>query len=65
MYKEIIDPSFKWNNFTIEEQNKILASERSNNQLDSAKLLKLYPNIRDIKTGIKDILIQMKTTMNN
>jgi len=65
MYKEIIDPSFKWNNFTIEEQNKILASERSNNQLDSAKLVKLYPNIRDIKTGVKDILIQMKTTMNN
>lgn len=65
MYKEIIDPSFEWSNFSIEEQNKILASERSNNQLDSSKLLNIYPNIRDIKTGVREILIQMKTTMNN
>ena len=33
MYKEIVDPDFTWINFTIEEQNEILASGRSNNFL--------------------------------
>ena len=49
MYKEIVDPSFTWKNFTSEEQNKILASERSNNFLDTSKLEKEYdvPNIKD------------------
>ena len=31
MYKEIVDSDFTWKNFTLEEQSKILASERSNN----------------------------------
>ena len=26
MYKEIVDPNFKWENFSIEEQDKILLS---------------------------------------
>jgi len=65
MYKEIVDNDFKWENFTIEEQNKVLASERSNNKLDSNKLLSLYPNVRDIKTGIRECLIQIKLRMNN
>jgi hypothetical protein len=33
MYKEIVDPTFTWNNFRLEEQNQILASKRSNNFL--------------------------------
>ena len=33
MYKEIVDPNFTWENFDIEEQNKILDSKRSNNYL--------------------------------
>ncbi len=64
MYKELVDPNFKWENFTIEEQNKILASERSNNYLDTTKLVNMYPNIRDIKTGIRECLIKMKTITN-
>ena len=50
MYKNIVDPLFSWENFNIEEQNKILASERSNNFLDTSKLEQEYvdiPNIRD------------------
>jgi dTDP-4-dehydrorhamnose reductase len=52
MYKEYIDNNFKWNNFTIEEQNKILASKRSNNQLDTEKLENKY-KVMNIKDAVK------------
>lgn len=42
MYREIIDPTFTYQNFTLEEQNKILRSERSNNRLDTTALEKDY-----------------------
>jgi hypothetical protein len=60
MYKEIVDPQFKWENFTIEEQNKILAGGRSNNFLDTTKLETLYPSVKNIKESIREILIKMK-----
>lgn len=60
LYKEIINPDFKWENMTIEEQNKILLSERSNNILNTEKLKKLYPDVKDIKTSIKDLFLKLK-----
>lgn len=39
MYKEIVDPNFTYENFTIDEQNKILEAKRSNNELDATKLM--------------------------
>lgn len=60
MYKEIVNPSFKWENFTVEEQNKILDSKRSNNYLDTTKLESLYPNINNIKISVRKILEQYK-----
>ena len=65
MYKEIIDPAFEWENFTIEEQNTILLSKRSNNYLDTNKLENLYPNVKPIKESVRDILIKMKNNYNN
>ena len=59
LYKEIINPDFKWENMTIEEQNKILLSERSNNILNTEKLKKLYPDVKDIKTSIKDLFLKL------
>jgi dTDP-4-dehydrorhamnose reductase len=59
MYKEIIDPSFTWENFTIDEQNSILASKRSNNYLDTTKLESIA-TIPDIKTSIRNVLLRMK-----
>ena len=56
MYKEYVDSSFKWKNFSIEEQNKILLSKRSNIELSSKKLYEQYPNIPDIKTSIENCL---------
>jgi len=42
MYKDMIDPSFHYENFTMEEQNKILRAERSNNLLSTEHLEKEY-----------------------
>ena len=53
MYKKHIDNDFTWKNFTIEEQNLILLSMRSNIQLSNDKLYNLYPNIPDIKTSVE------------
>ena len=60
MYKEIVDPSFTWKNFSIEEQNKILAAGRSNNYLDTSRLEQLYPTVKNIKESVKECLIKMK-----
>nr|QDY51644.1 hypothetical protein 1_29 [Mimiviridae sp. ChoanoV1] len=60
MYRDIVDNSFTWENFTIEEQNNILDSKRSNNFLCTKKLEWLYPNIKDIKVSVKDILNNYK-----
>jgi hypothetical protein len=60
MYKEIVDPSFTWKNFSLEDQAKILAADRSNNSLDSSKLLGLYPEVKHIKESIRGVLERMK-----
>ena len=56
MYKELVDPNFTWNNFTLEEQSQVLLSQRSNNELDSTKLIQFAPNVKDIKTSVRDLL---------
>jgi hypothetical protein len=59
MYKEIVDKDFTWNNFSIEEQRQILASERSNNFLDTSRLESLY-KVKGIKESVRDVLYKMK-----
>jgi len=61
MYKEIVDPEFTWNNFTIDEQNEVLASKRSNNFLDTTRLEIYYPEVMNIKESVRKILVDMKT----
>ena len=58
MYKEIVDNSFTWKNFTIEEQDKILLGKRSNNYLDTTKLESKY-KILPIKESIYNCLKKM------
>jgi dTDP-glucose 4,6-dehydratase len=60
MYKEIVDPSFEWKNFTVEEQSKILVADRSNNYLDTQKLENLFPNVKNIKDSVREMLQQYK-----
>ena len=38
LYRDIVDPSFEWRNFSITEQDEVLAAGRSNNRLDHRKL---------------------------
>jgi 3,5-epimerase/4-reductase len=42
MYREIVDPSFVWKNFTLEEQDQVLLSKRSNNHLDTVLLETIF-----------------------
>jgi dTDP-glucose 4,6-dehydratase len=63
MYKEIVDPLFTWKNFSQEEQRKTLASDRSNNFLDTTKLETLFPEVRNIKDATRDSLIQYKKNL--
>ena len=60
MYRELVDPTFTWNNFTQEEQRKILAADRSNNFLDTTRLEQMYPDIKNIKQSIRDCLLTYK-----
>lgn len=60
LYKEYIDKDFSWENFTIEEQNKVLDSKRSNNHLDTIKLENLFPYVKNIKDSLKDIIMNYK-----
>lgn len=60
MYKEIVDSNFSIQNFTVEEQNAILASRRSNNYLDTSRLKELYPEILNIKDGVRECLVSIK-----
>lgn len=39
LYKKYIDESFTYKNFSLEEQAKVLAAGRSNNELDATKLV--------------------------
>jgi 3,5-epimerase/4-reductase len=69
MYKEIVDPDFVWDNFSIEEQNVVLASKRSNNCLNTRILetetdADLY-DVKPIKEAVKEILINMKANISS
>lgn len=52
MYKEYIDSDFKWTNFTLEEQAKVIIAPRSNNELDASKLKKEFPELLSIKESL-------------
>ncbi|KAF2283563.1 hypothetical protein GH714_011994 [Hevea brasiliensis] len=57
LYKQYIDPEFKWVNFNLEEQAKEIAP-RSNNELDASKLKKEFPNMLSIKDSIINYVFQ-------
>lgn len=59
MYKEIVDPEFTWTNFSMEEQNQILASKRSNNCLNTDKLVSLCPNILSIQESVRNVILRI------
>lgn len=56
LYKQYVDPSFEWDNFDIDEQNKVISSERSNNHLDTSKLQMMYPNVLNVYEAVEKIM---------
>ena len=65
MYQEIVDPYHRWENFSIEEQNQILLSKRSNNFMETIKLQTIYPHVKHIRESIRDVLLSMRLQINN
>lgn len=64
MYREIVDEKFTWNNFSIDEQDKLLMSKRSNNRLNTDKLEDNYA-VMNIKDSIREIFIKMREKRDN
>jgi len=62
LYKKYVDQSFAYENFTIEEQDRILKSRRSNNQLDTEKLEKEFPELPGIQNSIHNVFEKMALT---
>ncbi|XP_057550819.1 trifunctional UDP-glucose 4,6-dehydratase/UDP-4-keto-6-deoxy-D-glucose 3,5-epimerase/UDP-4-keto-L-rhamnose-reductase RHM1-like [Amaranthus tricolor] len=52
MYKNYMDPDFKWANFTLEEQAKVIVAPRSNNEMDATKLKTEFPELLHIKDSL-------------
>lgn len=52
MYKEHVDPNFTWENFTVEEQAKVIVAPRSNNLLETDRIQKEFPEILDIRSSL-------------
>jgi 3,5-epimerase/4-reductase len=59
LYREMINPNFTWQNFTLEEQQKILKSDRSNNALKTLKISSSY-DILNINESMKNIIKNFK-----
>ena len=60
IYREIVDPDCIWQNFSAQDQRKILTSDRSNNYLDTERLERLYPDVKNIKVSIREMLCLYK-----
>ncbi|CAN6820409.1 unnamed protein product [Brassica oleracea var. botrytis] len=43
---------FKWSNFTVEEQAKVIVAPRSNNEMDGSKLSKEFPEMLPITEAL-------------
>jgi hypothetical protein len=63
-YRDLINPSFTWENFTLEEQSKVLKSDRSNNLLDTTLAESEYPEIKGIAESVNSILLKLNKNIN-
>lgn len=66
LYKKYIDPTYTYYNFSLEEQAKVIKAGRSNNELDTTKLIRDMPEgivINDIKTAVELCFQRMKDNL--
>lgn len=59
MYKEIVDPSFTYTNFDLEEHNKVVVAKRSNNTLDTSRIESLFGSsgLKPIHEAVRDAFL--------
>lgn len=60
LYKKYVDPSHSYENFSLEEQAKILKARRANAELSAEKLCKLYPSIPHIRSSMINLFKTIK-----
>jgi len=65
LYKKYINPEFKYDNFSEEEQAKILKAGRSNNELNTTKLETAFPELKEMHVlkSIHGVFKRMKVNL--
>ena len=63
MYKEYYNQDFTWENFSLEEQAKILKAGRSNNGLDTTKMENEFPEMLDIHKSLLKYVFEPQPAM--
>jgi len=63
MYRDIVDPLFTWKNFSVEEQRKVLAADRSNNYLETTRLQDMFPDVPPIREAVRQCLVSYRTLL--
>jgi dTDP-4-dehydrorhamnose reductase len=65
LYKKYVDPSYTWNNFTLDEQAQILKAGRSNNTLDHTKLTNALPDVHidEIHVAMEKVFQRMRENL--
>lgn len=63
LYKKYIDADFEYSNFTLEEQAKVIVAPRSNNYLDTTRLVTDYPEVKSIDEAIIGVFERMKADL--
>lgn len=64
LYIEYVDPNFRYSNFTLEEQSKVVLAPRSNTALKCDKLLRLF-DVPDIKSSVREVMKRIKKNEKN
>lgn len=65
LYKEVIDPTVTYENFSLAEQNAILKARRANAELSAAKLIRAFPGVPHVKDSLRRILKIIKANLDN
>ena len=63
LYRDYIDSSFSWRNFSSEELMKVCKAQRSNNELDVSKLLSHFPTISPIQESVRSLFKKMACSL--
>ena len=63
MYRDFVDPSFTWENFTLDEHDKVVVAKRSNNELDCSKLKSICRDVGIQLLPIREALEQAFSQM--